>query len=115
MSKAELAFIAETDYGQNSQQHYEALYTLIHKQDGIITDQQYWFPYEVIELCSHGIKQGHEREFAICTLLIIQNVIAGTDPATDLLVKFQTCAEDYDLLPEELREEILNAYLAAMA
>ncbi len=106
----ELAFIAGLDYGQNKQRHLDALHVLSEKQGGIIGADQFWFPYEVIELGSHELKAGHEREFAICTLLVLANVAAGVDTSTDLNAKFEDRAADYDKLPSALREEILTAY-----
>jgi len=67
----------------------------------------------VIELGSHALKPGHEREFAICTLLVLANVAAGIDTSTDVQAKFADRAPDYDRLPAALREEILHAYQAA--
>lgn len=111
----ELAFIAAADYGQDVQRHLNALRALIFSQEGLFTEGQYYFPYEVIELTSHALKPGHEREFAICTLLVIHNVVHGADSATDLSDKFQSRAQEYDLLPSHLRDEIISAYLAAEA
>jgi hypothetical protein len=110
VSDDELAFIASSDYGQGKEQHLEALRALIFKQHGRLQKEQYWYPYEVIELCSNSVKPGHEREFAICTLLVIAAVKCGADPSTDLRSKFQDRAEEYDRLPETLREEVLRAY-----
>ena len=112
-STAELEYIASADYGQDVAKHLQALQLVIHSQDGVCNEDQSWFPYEVIELVSHALKPGHEQEFAICTLLVIHNVLSGTDSATDLASKFKRRASDYDVLPAPLRDEILDAYLLA--
>ena len=80
----ELAFIAAADYGQDIQRHLDALHQVVHSQNGVVTRDQYYFPYEVIELTSHALTPDHEREFAICTLLVIHNVKNGADCTADL-------------------------------
>jgi hypothetical protein len=111
----ELKYIAGLDYGQNDRQHLNALHELIHVQSGVINRDQFYFPYEVVELGSNVHVLGHEREFAICTLLIIANVVAGADTATDLSQKFSDRSQDYDQLPLHLKEAVLNAFYAAEA
>jgi hypothetical protein len=113
VTESELAFIASADYGQDVQEHLAALRGLIFEQDGILRDGQTWFPYEVVELGSHSLKPGHEREFVICTLLVLANVAAGVDKSTDIAAKFADRAAEYDQLSPQLREEILNAYTLA--
>jgi len=106
----ELTFISGLDYGQNRDRHLEALRKVIFEQDGVPTREQYWFPYEVIELGAHSLKPGHEREFTICTLLVINAVLTGFDNATDLCAKFSDRAAEYDALSVSLRDELLAAY-----
>jgi hypothetical protein len=113
VSASELAFIAGRDYGQDADRHLAALNAVCLEQGGIIGTDQYWFPYEVIELGAHTLAPGHEREFAICTLLVLANVSAGVDTSTDIQAKFADRAADYDSLPVTLREEILHAYQTA--
>jgi len=80
ITESEPTFIAGLDYGQKQDQHLDALRKVIFEQDGVSTRPQYWFPYEVIELGAHSLESGHEREFAICTLLVVDrcNVCAVT-------------------------------------
>lgn len=110
VSESELSYIAELDYGQGSHRHLESLRAVILGQDGSLREGQSWYPYEVIELGANALNPGHEREFVICTLLVIQAVIDGFDSSTDLTTKFSDRAQDYDLLPPMLREEVLRAY-----
>ena len=110
---SELDFIARRDYGVESEKHLGALRRVIFEQSGIPLSGQEWFPYEVIELGAHHLQAGHEREFAICTLLVIGAVEAGFDTSTDLSQKFHDRAADYDALPVSLRDEILAAYTRA--
>ncbi len=113
ISESELSFIAALDYGKDDNQHLEALRAVVFSQAGVIQEHQYWYPYEVIELGSHALTAGHEREFAICTLLVINAVSSGADISTDLIEKFEQRAQDYDQLPEALKSEVLHAYQAA--
>jgi hypothetical protein len=113
ISESELSYIAALDYGQDSQRHLDGLRAVIFKQNGSLHKKQFWHPYEVIELGAHSLTPGHEREFAICTLLVIQAVSDGVDSSTDLSTKFGDRAQDYDALPTSLRDEILRAYQAA--
>ena len=83
-SESELAFIAALDYGQDAERHLAALRAVCFEQGGVIRPDQYWFPYEVIELGAHSLREGHEREFAICTMLVLANVAARVDTSTDL-------------------------------
>ena len=113
VTENELAFIAALDYGLRTDEHLAALRQVVFEQDGIPTSGQYVTPYEVIELGAHHLAKGHDREFAICTLLVIRAVESGYDEATDLSQKFHDRAADYGQLPTELRDEILDAYSRA--
>lgn len=109
----ELRFIAGLDYGIDSDQHYVALRKVIFSQSCCFNEEQQWHPYEVVELGAHWLQHGHEREFAICTLLVISAVSSGFDRATDLGQKLSDRAADYDALPPELSSAILSAYTSA--
>jgi hypothetical protein len=110
VSEDELTSIASLDYGQSVHEHMKALRTLIFEQRGELREGQQWYPYEVVELGSHVLTPGHEREFAICTLLVLAAVACGVDNSTDVYTKFQDRADDYDRLPATLRQEVLDAY-----
>ncbi len=110
LSDEELAFIGSLDHGQGTEQHLAALLSVLSESAGIVGDGQHWYPYEVIELGANWLQVGHEREFALCTLLVIENVAAGTDTSTDLVAKLADRAPDYDRLPAHLRDLILIAY-----
>lgn len=109
-TEAELAFIAALDYGADAAAHLTALQRVI--RAGRFDDEA-WFPREVIELGSHGIKAGHEREFTICTLLLIHAVVSGVDRTTDLAEKLAARVKDYTMLPPPLRDAIFEAYTEA--
>jgi hypothetical protein len=109
-SDEELVFIASLDYGQGADKHLAALRRVLSERGGIVGDDQHWYPYEVIELGANWLQTGHEREFALCTLLVIENVAAGADTSTDIVAKLADQAADYDRLPVPLRDLILSAY-----
>ena len=109
----ELKFIANRDYGVDSDLHLDALRKVVAEQDGSLTEEQFWYPYEVIELGAHALVPGHEREFAACTLLVLRAVASGYDRSMQLDWKLSDHAQDYDSLPPILREAVLNAYIRA--
>lgn len=106
LTEAELRFIAEGDYGVDADLHLDGLVKLLREQSGAPSEGQYWYPYEVVELGAHSLKPGHEREFAACTLLVIDAAATGLD------WKFDERAGDYDRLPTPLRDLVLDAYFA---
>ena len=109
----ELEFIASADYGQDIDAHLAALRRVLFEQQGKFAAGQSWHPYEVVELSAHSLKPGHEREFALCTLLVLHAVAEGSDQHTDLELKFDDRAAEYQALPEALRDAILAAYMEA--
>jgi hypothetical protein len=110
ITEEELRFIANLDYGVESELHYSELHSLIHNQAFNFTSDQYFHPYEVIELGTHVLLPGHEREFAICTLLVIHAVRSGYDKSTELDEKFSQRAADYDKLSPELSSIVLREF-----
>ncbi len=106
----ELKFISELDYGNDVEKHLAGLRSVIFNQNGIIKEEQGWYPYEVVELGANALTMGHEREFTICTLLVVFNVKVGTDKATDLEVKLELHSKEYDQLPKELSELVISSF-----
>lgn len=113
ISEGELSFIAGLDYGQDQDRHETALQLVIRRQGGNFNEGQRWFPYEVVELGAHHLQTGHEREFAICTILVIRSATAGFDKATDLAEKRIAMESQYRALPLVLQEAIDAEYAAA--
>jgi len=109
----ELKFISEADYGQDSEQHLQALEKLIFEQDCVVNQKQYWFPYEVVELCCWRCKEGHEREFAICNIIMALSIIAGADGSNNPKHLLDTIGPEYDKLPVPLRELVVNLLIEA--
>ena len=110
VSDSEIQFISELDYGEEAEKHAAALKEVIFNQNGIITENQFWHPYEVIELGSNCLIKDHEREFVICTLLIILNVKNGKDISTEINRKLSDHSDEYDKLPNKLRDLVLQEY-----
>lgn len=113
LTEDELKFIADRDYGVDSDLHLEALRKVVGEQAGAFTEQQSWYPYEVIELGAHALVPGHEREFVACTLLVLRAVATGYDRSTQLDWKFSDHTQDYDALPPALKQAVLDAYVQA--
>jgi hypothetical protein len=113
LSGHELRWIAERDYGLDVERHLDALRNLIGLQDLVLADDQSWYPLETIQLCANHLEPGHEREFAFCTLFLLQRVREGIDHYTDPVTLFENGASHYDALPEKLRDAILDAFLSA--
>lgn len=110
VTENELRFISNLDYGCDAGLHYEALKLVIFEQNCLSKHEQIWYPDEVIELGANWLQPGHEREFTICTLLVIHNVLVGGDDRHDLAYKFENHATDYDQLPEEQRALVLSSF-----
>lgn len=111
LTEAQLRFIATRDYGIDEEKHLTALRELLGPQRCRLGSEQFWYPYEVVELCAHDLTPGHECEFTLCTLLVLDAVHAGVDTASDPRMKFENCAASYDALPSSMRDAILAAYL----
>jgi len=109
-TEGELRFIACLDYGNDAGRHFEALKKVLQDQNGEITNENLWHPYEVIELGSHWLQQGHEREFVLCTLLVVGAIRSGFDRSTTLSEKFANRVSDYALLPDQLKSIVLECY-----
>jgi hypothetical protein len=108
----ELRFIASRDYGEDVDTCLASLRSVA-GAEGRFQEDQYWHPYEVVELGALGLVPGHQREFVACTLLVIAAVASGFDAYIDLAAKFADRAEDYDKLDPALRESVLAAYASA--
>lgn len=113
ITEDELHFISGLDYGGGRERHYVELRKVIFEQNCVANYDQSWYPSEVYELGSNWLQEGYEREFTICTLLVIHNVIQGNDGATDLRYKFDSHAAEYDQLLPHHRDLILEAYAHA--
>jgi hypothetical protein len=113
ITQGEILYIASADYGMDVEKHKSALQTLIFEQDGIITQDQNWYPYEVIELRRWRCELSHEREFAICNLIIALSIINGADSCNSTEDMLDSIANEYDKLPNDLRDLVVNYLLKA--
>lgn len=114
-TQAELRFIAGLDYGQDAERHFAALNALIFARAGAWRVEDQWFPYEVIELASHWLQPGHEREFVIATLLVVAAIRSGFDGKISLEEKLEARFDDYACLPEELSKLVFAEFEAGGA
>jgi hypothetical protein len=109
-SAAELDWIAALGQADEQPRHRAALGQVVGPQAGRLQDDQLWYPYEVIERGAIRCEAGHEREFVLCTLLVILAVQAGQRVGVDLAVQFDDLAATYETLPPVLRDTVLDAY-----
>jgi hypothetical protein len=109
----EINFIAQADYGEDAVQHAKALRHLIFDQDCVVTDEQFWYPYECVELARWTCKDDHMREFAFCNIIIAISIMSGADIVNDPEYMLITIAQEYDKLPEDLREVVLTILIRA--
>ncbi|MEZ4382584.1 MAG: hypothetical protein R3A79_14700 [Nannocystaceae bacterium] len=84
VTEDEINFIAGRDYEMDVKRHTKALRKLIFEQNGIVSEEQHWYPYEVVELCRWHCEDGHEREFAICTVIVCLSIQEGADTTNDI-------------------------------
>lgn len=113
VSEVELDYIAAADYGRDVDRHKKALKDLIFSQHGVMHKDQYWYPYEVVELRRWSCQQGHEREFAICHLIIALSIIAGTDISNCPTSMLEDLSHEYEKLPKEIYTLVIDAMTEA--
>lgn len=113
ITESELDFISKADYGKDSSRHKESLKKLIFGQNGIIDADQYWFPYEVVELSRWSCKEGHEREFAISNTIIALSILGDADNSNSIEYMFQQLSNEYESLSPELKEIVTSALFLA--
>lgn len=113
ISESELEFISKADYGQEFLRHKEALKKLIFEQNGIVNADQYWFPYEVIELSRWSCKEGHEREFAISNVIIALSILGDADGSNSVEYMFEKLSNEYESLSSELKEIVTGILFLA--
>lgn len=111
----ELNFIAGLDYGIGQDSHYAELVDLIFKRNGVFHENNTWFPYEVIELGANYAQIGHEREFVICSLLVIHAVQTGFDTWSLIEERFTRSVDAFSKISSELSNVLLNEYIIAIA
>lgn len=109
-SHAELDWIAALGQADEQARHRAALQHVVGAQRGLLQDDQLWYPYEVIERGAARCETGHEREFVMCTLLVLLAVHAGQRVGVDLALQFDDLAATYETLPPVLRDTVLDAY-----
>ncbi|WP_303636828.1 MULTISPECIES: hypothetical protein [Stenotrophomonas] len=112
-SPGELAWIAALcDAGDDAPRHLQQLQAL-QQQGGRFSDEQEWYPFEVIERGATRLHLGHEREFVICVLLWLQALAQGRASILDPRLHQDDRAVDIEALPDALRDTVLDAFIAA--
>jgi hypothetical protein len=113
ITEEELSYISQADRGEDIELHKAALRKLIFEQECIVNKDQYWHPYECVELNRWICEQGHEREFAICNIIIALSTISGADITNDPDYMLDIIADEYDELPTNMRELVLSCLISA--
>jgi hypothetical protein len=110
LSEAERDYIANRDYGNDAPRHRKELDAVIARDGAIDMASQYWFPYEVIELCRNHLEAGHEREFAACAGIVLKNILDGTDKSNDPEMMIDLIGPEMLRLPTELRTLLIALF-----
>jgi hypothetical protein len=113
ISDSEIDFICHADYGHDVSVHKIALRKLIFENHCVVGRDEYWYPWEVVELARWELKEGHEREFAICNALIAVAVINGSDRNNSIDYMLETLSIEYDKLPTELKQIVTEVLFSA--
>ena len=113
ITESELEFISKADYGQEFLRHKESLKKLIFEQNGIVNADQYWFPYEVVELSRWSCREGHEREFAISNVIIALSILGDADGSNSVEYMFERLSNEYESLSSELKEVVTGILFLA--
>jgi hypothetical protein len=102
LSGDERSYIANRDYGNDEEKHRDQLDIVIQRGGAVDMATQYWFPYEVIELCKNDLEEGHEREFTSCVGIILKNMLDDNDKANDIDFVLDCITPQIPKLPPEL-------------
>ena len=113
ISESEIDFICHADYGQDVLTHKIALKKLIFDNQCVVTDDQYWYPWEVVELARWELKDGHEREFAICNAMIAIAILNGSDQNNTIEYMLETLSSEYNKLSIELKQIVTDVLFTA--
>lgn len=73
----EISYISNMDYGEDTEQHADALKTLVFKNNGIFSEGETGYPHEVVLLSRHYVSVGHEREFIFANMIMVHNLLWG--------------------------------------
>lgn len=114
ITENEIKFIAGSDNGADIDKHENELKKLIFDQNGVLNSNQYWYPYEVVELCRWSCKKGHEKEFVICNIIICLSIIAGTDRTNDPEYMKDILQKEYVKLDKSNYDLISNILMDAI-
>ncbi len=106
LADEERDFIAGLDYGQDRLKHRLALDLVLARGGQVDMEQEYWFPYEVIELGKSWLQPGRDREYAACLAIVLENIRTGADTSTDLEYLIDSQYDTVATLPSELRQLI---------
>ena len=108
LTEAELGFIARLDYGADWERHIAGLRSVVARGGEVRMADEYWYPYEVIELGKNDLKHGHEREFAACLAIVLSNILSAADEMNDASGILERVNANVSALPPTLRDLITS-------
>lgn len=112
--EAVLRRIADGDYGMDAERHFELLKQVVGKQNGYLSDDQAYFPGEVIDLAVWDPDGTGGYAYTVCNLILIQNQINSRCGSVELeMVWERYCKQERAKLPPSMQKELDSAYALA--
>lgn len=108
-SEAEILHISRADYGCGCDRHLAELRKVIRDQACVFTENQGWYPSEVVELISHVPA---EPGFAVATAILLNHCIHKGDLQSSTDFRWENNASAYLAMPPALRDPVLAGFRA---
>jgi hypothetical protein len=99
-----LKSIAASNYGDKIEKHLEALNNVLSREDCRFSEDEYWYPSEVVELVAHVRRT---QGFVQCTALLLANALPTNDAMGWFEFRWERLAIEYNKLPHSVRPPIL--------
>lgn len=96
--------VAAADHGCDIEKHLEALENVLAAENCTFSNDEYWYPSEVVELASHV---RDSPGFVPCTALLLANAVQGKNDLGWFEFRWSNLAADYNALPDSVRAPIL--------
>ncbi len=101
--------VAHADYGTDVQRHLAALNAVLQRPDGRFSEDEYWYPSEVVELVAYDPAA---PGFVPCTALLLANALNGNDTRDWFQSRWPDNSIAYHDLPGDLRDTIMGGLRA---
>ncbi|MEM8595244.1 MAG: hypothetical protein AAGF76_02085 [Pseudomonadota bacterium] len=99
--------IAALDYGKDIERHLAALDAVLSRPDCIMTDEETWYPSEVVELVTHS---PDEDGFEAATALLLIQSVSGRDTVNHAGFRWGRNHHVYKSMEAPWRRPILDAF-----